>query len=168
MNNVFAPYVFNPETRKKAWEMKWGDYTSQFDGGLKAAHLLVQGSLPYMRHKGSGSIINLATNLVQHPVVPYQDYITAKAAIIGYTRSMSKDLGAIGIRINAIAPGLVYPTEASKQTKEELKEQISASTPLGRIAKPEDIVGPALFLASKWSDFMTGQTLTVDGGLVMG
>ncbi|HBY90093.1 MAG: SDR family oxidoreductase [Ruoffia tabacinasalis] len=167
VNNVFAPYIFDAENRKKAWEMEWQDYEIQLQGGLKAAHLLVQKVLPNMTNFGKGSIINISSNLVEHPVIPYQDYTTAKAAIIGYTRSMAKDLGSIGIRMNAVAPGLVYPTAATKSTKEEQKEMIADATPLGRIAAPEDIVGPVLFLASDWSGFMTGQTLYVDGGLVM-
>ncbi|CEI80894.1 3-oxoacyl-[acyl-carrier-protein] reductase FabG [Oceanobacillus oncorhynchi] len=167
VNNVFAPYVFDAENRKKAWEMEWQDYKTQLDGSLKAAHLLVQGVLPSMQQFGTGSIINITSNLVAHPVVPYQDYTTAKAAIIGYTRSMAKDLGTVGIRMNAIAPGLVYPTEATKHTKEVLKDELSDATPLGRIAGPDDVVGPVLFLASDWSRFVTGQTIYVDGGLVM-
>ena len=167
VNNVFAPYIFDAENRKKAWEMEWQDYEIQLQGGLKAAHLLVQKVLPNMTNFGKGSIINISSNLVEHPVIPYQDYTTAKAAIIGYTRSMAKDLGSIGIRMNAVAPGLVYPTAATKSTKEEQKEMIADATPLGRIAAPEDILGPVLFLASDLSFFMTGQTLYVDGGLVM-
>jgi 3-oxoacyl-[acyl-carrier protein] reductase len=77
-------------------------------------------------------------------------------------------LGPLGIRVNSIAPGLVYPTEASRSTKETIKEAIINQTPLGRIATPEDVSGPVLFLASDWSRFMTGQTLYVDGGMVMG
>ncbi|OYW31879.1 MAG: 3-oxoacyl-ACP reductase, partial [Azorhizobium sp. 12-66-6] len=64
--------------------------------------------------------------------------------------------------------GLVSPTQSSAATKEAVKESIIAQTPLRRIARPEDIAGPVLFLASPWSGFMTGQTLYVDGGLVMG
>lgn len=167
VNNVFAPYIFDAENRKKAWEMEWEDYTYQLDGSLKAVHLLVQAVIPSMRQFGKGSIINITSNLVAHPIVPYQDYITAKAAITGYTRSMARDLGSLGIRMNAIAPGLVYPTEATRGTKETLKESLADTTSLGRIAKPSDIVGPVLFLASRWSDFVTGQTIYVDGGLVM-
>lgn len=167
VNNVFAPYVFDAENRKKAWELDWQDYMLQLEGGLKAAHMLVQEVLPSMRQFNTGSIINIASNLVAHPVVPYPDYTTAKASIIGYTRSMAKDLGTLGIRMNAIAPGLVYPTEATKHTKEKLKNELAAVTALGRIARPDDIVGPALFLASNWSNFVTGQTIYVDGGLVM-
>lgn len=109
----------------------------------------------------------MVSNLVADPVVPYTDYIAAKASIVGYTKSMAKDLGSMGIRMNAIAPGLVYPTDSTYVTKELLKEKLIASTALKRIVQVEDIVGPALFLASDWSKMMTGQVLYVDGGLVM-
>jgi 3-oxoacyl-[acyl-carrier protein] reductase len=66
-----------------------------------------------------------------------------------------------------MAPGLVCPTQASRDTREEVKDMIAAQTPLRRIATPDDVAGPVLFLASDWSRFMTGQTLLVDGGLVM-
>jgi 3-oxoacyl-[acyl-carrier protein] reductase len=69
--------------------------------------------------------------------------------------------------VNCVAPGLVYPTDASRSTREDVKEQIAAQSPLRRIATPEDVAGPVLFLASDWSRFMTGQVLYVDGGLVM-
>ncbi|MES2955839.1 MAG: SDR family oxidoreductase, partial [Pseudomonadota bacterium] len=75
--------------------------------------------------------------------------------------------GPLGIRVNCVAPGLVYPTAASRQTKEEVRDMLTAQTPLRRIATPDDVAGPVLFLASDWSGFMTGQTLFVDGGLVM-
>jgi 3-oxoacyl-[acyl-carrier protein] reductase len=121
-----------------------------------------------MKKRTRGSIINITTDLVDRPVVPYQDYTTAKAALTGFSRNLAAELGPLGIRVNCVAPGLVYPTDASRGTKEDVKEMIVAQTPLRRIASPEDITGPVLFLASDWSRFMTGQTLTVDGGLVMG
>lgn len=77
------------------------------------------------------------------------------------------DLGRYNIRVNCIAPGLVYPTNGTHHTKERLKEDIITQTPLGRIATPEDIAGPTLFLASPWSQFMTGQVLYVDGGFTI-
>lgn len=69
--------------------------------------------------------------------------------------------------MNCVAPGLVSPTASSAHTKESVKASLVAQTPLGRIATPEDVAGPVLFLASDWSRFMTGQVLVVDGGLVM-
>ncbi|MGG3888800.1 SDR family oxidoreductase [Metabacillus fastidiosus] len=167
VNNAFKPYVFSPEQRKLAWELSWEDYEEQLQGAVKSTHHVCQAVLPAMQKKNSGSIINIVSNLTAFPIVPYHEYTTAKSALIGYSRNLAKELGAFGIRVNCVAPGLVYPTSASELTKEETKEMIISQTPLKRIAGPDDVAGPVLFLASDWSRFMTGQTLYVDGGLVM-
>jgi 3-oxoacyl-[acyl-carrier protein] reductase len=167
VNNAFRPYTFDPETRKMHWQLDWSDYQCQIDGAVKAAHGLAQAVLPSMLRRAEGSIINIASNLVARPSIPYHDYTTAKAALIGFARNLAMELGPLGVRVNNVAPGLVYPTDASRNTKEEVKNAIIAQTPLGRIATPEDVTGPVLFLASNWSSFMTGQTLYVDGGMVM-
>jgi 3-oxoacyl-[acyl-carrier protein] reductase len=168
VNNAFKPYVFDPDHRKLAWEVKWEDYQAQLDGALRSTHYVCQAVFPVMKKQSKGSIINVTSNLVARPIVPYHEYNTAKTALTGYTRNLAVELGSFGIRVNCVAPGLVYPTDASKHTKEEVKEMIIAQTPLRRLATPEDIAGPVMFLASDWSQFMTGQTLFVDGGLVMG
>lgn len=167
VNNAFKPFTFDPEQRKLAWELKWEDYQEQIDGAVRSTHYMCQAVLPMMKKQSHGSIINVISNLVERPIVPYHEYNTAKTALMGYSRNLAVELGAFGIRVNCVAPGLVYPTDASRTTKEELKEMIIAQTPLKRIATPEDIVGPVMFLASDWSQFMTGQTLYVDGGFVM-
>ena len=168
VNNAFRPYVFDPEARKMHWQLDWSDYQDQIDGTVKSAHCLAQAVLPEMLRRAEGSIINIASDLVARPTIPYHDYTTAKAALIGFTRNLAMELGPLGVRVNAVAPGLVYPTQASQATKESVKDTIVAQTPLRRIAAPEDVAGPVMFLASGWSSFMTGQTLYVDGGLVMG
>jgi 3-oxoacyl-[acyl-carrier protein] reductase len=167
VNNAFAPYRFDPEQRKRYWETDWADYQAQFEGAVRTTHQVTQAVLPGMRQRAQGCIINLASDLVERPVVPYHDYATAKSALVGYSRNLAAELGPLGIRVNCVAPGLVYPTDASRATKEDVKEAIVAQTPLRRIARPEDVAGPVLFLASDWSRFMTGQVLVVDGGLVM-
>ncbi|MEH6949491.1 SDR family oxidoreductase [Bacillus sp. JJ634] len=167
VNNAFKPYVFDPEQRKMAWQLTWDDYQGQIDGAVRSTHYICQAVLPIMKKQSSGSIVNIISNLVERPLVPYHEYNTAKTALMGYTRNLAMELGPFGIRVNCVAPGLVYPTDASKKTKESLKELIISQTPLRRIAKPEDIAGPVLFLSSDWSEFMTGQTLFVDGGFVM-
>ncbi|WP_342046459.1 SDR family oxidoreductase [Bacillus sp. OTU530] len=167
VNNAFKPYIFNPDDRKMFWELKWEDYQSQLDGALRSTHYMCQAVLPAMKKQSQGSIINIISNLVERPIVPYHEYNTAKTALMGYSRNLATELGPFGIRVNCVAPGLVYPTDASRFTKEDMKEMIIAQTPLRRIALPEDIAGPVLFLASDWSQFVTGQTLIVDGGFVM-
>ena len=167
VNNAFAAYSFDPEQRKMFWELDWADYQRQIDGAVRATFNVCQAVLPHFKQRSQGAIVNIASDLVERPSVPYHDYTTAKSALIGFSRNLAAELGPMGIRVNCVAPGLVYPTAASRPTKEEVRDTITAQTPLRRIATPDDVAGPVLFLASSWSGFMTGQTLFVDGGLVM-
>ena len=167
VNNAFKPYAFDPERRSRFDELQWSDYQTQFDGAVGAAFNVCRAVLPHMRQRTQGSIVNIVSNLVEHPVVPYHDYTTAKAALVAFSRNLASELGPIGIRVNCVAPGLVYPTQGSQGTKESFRESLIAATPLRRLARPEDVAGPVLFLASELSGFMSGQVLLVDGGLVM-
>ena len=167
VNNALRPFSFDPERRKLFWDLQWADYLAQFDGAVHAAYNVCQAVLPHFKQRAQGSIINMVSDLVERPMVPYHDYTTGKSALVGFSRNLAAELGPLGIRVNCVAPGLVYPTDASRATKEEVKDAIIAQTPLRRIASPDDVTGPVLFLASLWSGFMTGQVLFVDGGLVM-
>lgn len=167
VNNAFRSYSFDPEQRKMFGDLAWADYQAQFDGAVGSAYNVCKAVLPHFRRRAQGNIVNIVTNLVEHPLVPYHDYTTAKSALVGFSRNLASELGPLGVRVNCVAPGLVYPTQASTSTRAQFRESIIAATPLRRIARPEDIAGPVLFLASEWSGFMTGQVLFVDGGLVM-
>lgn len=167
VNNAFKPYAFDPERRSRFDDLDWRDYQAQFDGAVGAAFEVCRAVLPHMRRRARGSIVNIATNLVEHPVVPYHDYTTAKASLVAFSRNLASELGPVGIRVNCVAPGLVYPTQGTQNTRESFRESLMAATPLRRLARPEDVAGPVLFLASELSGFMTGQVLFVDGGLVM-
>ncbi len=167
VNNALRAYSFDPEQRKLFGELAWADYQAQFEGTVGAAYHVCHAVLPHFRQRAQGAIVNIVTDLVEQPVVPYHDYTTAKAALVGFSRTLAAELGPLGIRVNCVAPGLVYPTQSSGSTRAQFREAIMAATPLRRIARPEDVAGPVLFLASDWSGFMTGQVLFVDGGLVM-
>ena len=167
VNNAFRSYAFDPEQRRAFDELSWADYQSQFDGSVGAAFHLCRAVLPHFRGRAQGSIVNLVSDLVEQPVVPYHDYTTAKSALVGFSRNLASELGPLGVRVNCVAPGLVWPTEGSATTRASFRESLMAATPLRRLARPEDVAGPVLFLASAWSGFITGQVLLVDGGLVM-
>jgi 3-oxoacyl-[acyl-carrier protein] reductase len=168
VNNAFAPYRFDPDRRVRFRDVPWEAYQRQFDGAVRAAYIVVQAMLPLMTRRSGAAIVNLASDLVARPSIPYHDYTTAKAALVGFSRNLAAELGPIGVRVNCVAPGLVTPTEASRDTPEEVREALIAQTPLRRLATPEDVAGPVLFLAGEESRFVTGQVLYVDGGLVMG
>lgn len=167
VNNALRPYPFDPQARNRFWELQWSHYQSQFDGAVRACFDVCQAALPLMRKRARGSIVNITSDLVDRPSVPYHDYTTAKSALVGFSRNLAAELGPLGIRVNCVAPGLVFPTEAARATREEVRELIAAQTPLRRVATPEDVVGPVLFLASDWGRFVTGQVVVVDGGWVM-
>ncbi len=168
VNNAFAPYRFDPDRRVRFRDVPWDSYQRQFDGAVRAAYTVIQALLPLITRRSGGAIVNLASDLVARPSIPYHDYTTAKAALVGFSRNLAAELGPIGVRVNCVAPGLVVPTEASRDTPEAVREALIAQTPLRRLATPEDVAGPVLFLAGEESRFMTGQVLYVDGGLVMG
>jgi 3-oxoacyl-[acyl-carrier protein] reductase len=167
VNNAFSPYAFDPMQRKRFPELAWADYQGQFDGAVGAAFNLCQAVLPHFRQRARGAIVNIVSDLVENPLVPYHDYTTAKAALIGFSRNLASELGPLGVRVNCVAPGLVHPTQGSTSSRAGFRDGIAAATPLRRIARPEDVAGPVLFLASDWSGFVTGQVLFVNGGLVM-
>jgi 3-oxoacyl-[acyl-carrier protein] reductase len=167
VNNAFRAYAFDPEQRSTFAELDWADYQAQFEGSVGAAFHLCKAVLPHFRRRAQGAIVNIVSDLVENPVVPYHDYTTAKSALVGFSRNLASELGPLGVRVNCVAPGLVYPTEGSGGTRAQFRESLMAATPLRRLARPEDVAGPVLFLASSWSGFVTGQVLLVDGGLVM-
>lgn len=167
VNNALRHYAFDPQRRTAFDDLTWSDYQSQFDGAVGAAFNVCRAALPHFKQRAQGCIVNISTNLVENPVIPYHDYTTAKASLEAFSRNLAAELGPFGIRVNCVAPGLVYPTDSSSGTQESFRESLIAATPLRRLARPEDVAGPVLFLASDWSGFMTGQVLLVDGGLVM-
>ncbi len=167
VNNALVNFSFDPVKRKDASAIGWEDYLEQLEGSVQASMNTLQAGLEAMKEQNFGRIINIGTNLVQHPVVPYHDYTTSKAALIGFTRNMANELGVEGITVNMVSGGLLKVTDASKATTDEVFDIIENSTPLRKVTAPEDVADAVLFFASPWSRAVTGQNLIVDGGLVM-
>ena len=165
VNNAMTSYVFNGDDRKTAETITWSEISNHMDVTLKGSLNLIQTLIPYMKEKKYGRIINVGTNLVQNPVVPYHDYTIAKAALLGLTRTFAKDLGPLGITVNMISGGLLKVTDASAATPDEVFDIIAQMTPLQKITTTKDFADAVMFFASEGSRSITGQNLTVDGGL---
>jgi NAD(P)-dependent dehydrogenase (short-subunit alcohol dehydrogenase family) len=132
---------------------------------LKGYYLCAQTVGKRMVEQKKGRIINIASQYAFKAVPGFGVYCVSKAGVVMLTRVLARELGSYGIRANAIAPGLVK-TELSRHDWEnpEIRKAREAATALGRLAETSDLVGAALFLASDASDYVTGQTIVVDGG----
>jgi 3-oxoacyl-[acyl-carrier protein] reductase len=126
--------------------------------------LMCQAFIPAMKAAGYGKVVNIssATFLTGRP--GYLHYVTSKAALIGFTRALAAEVGSSGITVNAITPGSTA-TEIERETiTPQQRADMAAATAMRRVQVPEDLVGAVAFLLSRDSDFITGQTLNIDGG----
>lgn len=168
VNNALINFEFNGDARPKVEDLNAETMTRQFEGAVLAALNTTQVALKEMKLAHFGRIVNIGTNLVQNPVVPYHDYTAAKAALLAFTRTASHDLGQYGINVNMLSGGLLQTTDASKATPDAVFEIIAASTPLRRVTTPEEFASAIMMFLSPYSRAVTGQNLIVDGGLVKG
>ena len=131
---------------------------------VTGAMLCARAVLPAMRRAKWGRIVNMASGAVSLGRPGYLHYIASKAALIGMSRSLARELGKDGITVNAILPGATFTEIERKTVTPEQKERIIAMQCIPRAETPEDLVGAALFLASEASAFVTGQIINADGG----
>src|SRR5699024_10955628 len=128
-------------------ELAWDDYQNQLNGTIKAAFNVVQSVMPQFIERKSGVIVSIGTNLYQNPVVPYHEYTTAKAGLIGFTRNLAAELGQYGINANVVSGGLLKTTDASAVTTPEVFDLIAQSSPLKKVTAPQDVANMVAFLS---------------------
>ena len=146
--------------------MKEEDWDAVINTNLKGVFNTIKAVSRTMMKQKHGKIINLASvvGIVGNP--GQANYVAAKAGVIGLTKSSAKELAARNITVNAVAPGFIT-TDMTENLPEEAKSQMLSQIPLSRFGTPEDVAKVVSFLASSASDYMTGQVLCVDGGMVM-
>ena len=142
------------------------DFDAVVDTNLKGCFLFSKACAAIMMKQRSGKIINIASIVGIQGNAGQANYAASKAGIIGFTKSLAKELGSRGINVNAVAPGFVE-TDMTDVLSDKVKEALMSLIPLKRTAKPEDIAHAIAFLASEKADYITGQVLTVDGGMCM-
>jgi 3-oxoacyl-[acyl-carrier protein] reductase len=146
--------------------MKDEDWERVMAVNLRGPFLLVRGFSRSMMKARYGRIVNLASVIGQHGGTGQANYAASKAGIEGFTRSVAKELGSRGITCNAVSPGFIE-TDMTSDLPAEFREYVVKHSPAGRLGDAADVAAAVLFLASREAGYITGQTLTVDGGLML-
>lgn len=146
--------------------MKTADWQAVLDTNLTGTFFCTKAVTKFMMKQRSGAIVNLTSVVGLTGNAGQTNYAAAKSGIIGFTKSVAKELASRGIRANAVAPGCI-DTDMTAVLSDAVKEEMLKTIPLGRVAQPEEVAKAVLFLVSDCASYITGQVLNVDGGMVM-
>ncbi len=153
-----------PITRCNFEDIPDSEWDEAFRLNTKAAWYGCKAVLPYLRAAGGGSIVNIASSTVFRGVPTRAHYVASKSALIGFTRTLARELGAHWIRVNLVCPGSTLSEEQPSEETVAMREAPVKVRCLQRVERPADLVGTIAFLMSDDSAFITGQTILVDGG----
>lgn len=146
--------------------MKEDDWDAVMNTNLKGVFNCTKAVLKPLLKQRSGKIVNISSVVGLMGNAGQANYAAAKAGIIGFTKSVAKEVASRGINVNAVAPGFII-TEMTKVITDEVRKDMLEAIPLGRFGSPEDVANVVNFLVSTAADYVTGQTIAIDGGMVM-
>ncbi|MEV6399192.1 SDR family oxidoreductase [Streptomyces sp. NPDC051907] len=146
----------------KLGDLDAAEWQRLFDHNVTSAYLVTQAVLELLEE--GASIVNIGSSVALRGRPFSAHYSASKAALVGFGRALCKELGPRGIRVNTVSPGVTEP-ETGGELPPQLRERIAAMTALGRLGRPEDVAGAVLFLAGDASRYVSGATITVDGGI---
>ncbi|HET6249054.1 MAG TPA: SDR family oxidoreductase [Tepidisphaeraceae bacterium] len=152
-----------PQPFVKIEDLTWQAFLDQYEFFVKSPMLLVQAVVGQMKKRKYGRIINIGSEVFEKGVPEFSNYVSAKGAQLGLTRSWAMELAPWQITVNQISPGWI-PTERHAGDSQEMKDGYAANVPMKRMGVPADIGAAAAFLASDGANFITGQKITVNGG----
>jgi len=161
--DVLVVNATGPQPFIRLEDMTWRHCLDQLEFFVKSPVILVQAVVGQMKKRRYGRIINIGSEVFEKGVPEFSNYVSAKGAQLGLTRSWANELAPWQITVNLIAPGWI-PTERHKDDPQEAKEQYAAAVPMKRMGVPEDIGEAVAFLASDGANFISGQKISVNGG----
>lgn len=161
--DILVPNATGPQPFVPLEKLTWRICLDQLEFFVKSPLLLAQAVVPGMKQRKYGRIINIGSEVLEKGVPEFSNYVSAKGAQLGLTRSWAMELAAHGITVNLVSPGWI-PTERHKDDPDDLKKAYAAAVPMRRMGVPDDVGAAVAFLASDEANFITGQKISVNGG----
>lgn len=156
--------IFSTLKTRPFWDIPFDEWQQVLNVNINGTMLATKAVMPAMRDAGWGRVINVSSAAVNRGRDDYLHYVASKAAVIGMTRSMAREMGDFGIAVNCILPGATVTEVPRETTSAEMLKIFAQRQCFKRTETPDDLIGTILFLASPHTGFLTGQSLTVDGG----
>jgi NAD(P)-dependent dehydrogenase (short-subunit alcohol dehydrogenase family) len=157
--------IFGGLALKPFYELTTAEWDRMMAVNLRGMFNCCVAVFPYMREQNYGRIVNVSSNTVYRGVVGFLHYVTSKSGVLGFTRSLARECGPFGINVNTVAPDYIPHSDNDRGESHDLA--IQKQRAIQRSQKPEDVLGTVVFLLSPDADFITGQTILVNGGIFM-
>jgi len=167
VNNAAVLASYSASRGAPFYEIDLNEWDQVISVNLKGTFLCTRAVFPYMKEQAGGKIINMASSTFFWGPATMAHYIASKGGVIGLSRTLATELGQYQINVNCIAPGSTFSEDPTNKEALEFRKLLVRRRIIKRLEYPEDLVGTAIFLASSDSDFITGQTIVVDGGQIM-